>query len=326
MSKESHIERTANEPRDASLHIVTISHITQVTPTIRIFRLDISPGESIQFLPGQWVDLYPPPTAGIPKPGGFTITSAPSRAMPSPSQTSLPYIELAIQSSPSNPPAAYLFQPPSTLVHTPVQVRIGGSFVFPPPFLRSPGTTTGPTPTPAAGIQLLRKVVLVASGMGINPLVSMLSHIGEQEALEERGPRGFEVRLLYSVKSPFHNGGGTVLFLDRIARLFHSGGGRLRGGVRLFLTGGDGSGHHGDGEGQARDVVRCGDDGGIEVPFLRRRMTVADVEEAIGKEDKEAAVVYICGVPAMTDEFVEALVSAEGFGMDKGRVLFEKWW
>jgi NAD(P)H-flavin reductase len=54
-------------------------------------------------------------------------------------------------------------------------------------------------------------------------------------------------------------------------------------------------------------------------------MTVGDVEEAVG-EDKAAAVVYVCGVPGMTDEFVEALVSPDGFGMDPERVLFEKWW
>ncbi|KXX75704.1 Oxidoreductase NAD-binding domain-containing protein 1 [Madurella mycetomatis] len=325
MSKESHIERTAHEPRDACLHTLTISHITQVTPTIRLFRLEISSSDGIQFLPGQWVDLYPPPSAGVLKPGGFTITSAPSLAVPSPSHTSTPYIELAIQSSPSNPPAAYLFQPPSTLLHTPVQVRIGGSFVFPPPSFRKHPITTGPNAPPAAGVTPLRKVVLVASGMGVNPLMSMLSHIGEPPK-QDQDPRDFEVRLLYSVKSPFHDGGGgTVLFLDRIAKIFQSGGGRVRGGVQLFLTGGD-NGHQVDKEARARDMVRCGGAGEIEVPFLRRRMMVTDVEEAIGQEDKEAVAVYICGVPAMTDEFVGSLVSAERFGMEKERVLFEKWW
>ncbi|KAK4110626.1 hypothetical protein N656DRAFT_781388 [Canariomyces notabilis] len=379
MSKESHIERTANEPRDPSLHTLTISHITQVTPTIRLFRLQIHQNDSITFLAGQWVDLYPPPSSGITKPGGFTITSSPSWSLPSPSSYSTPpYIELAIQSSPENPPAAYMFQPPAQILHTEVKVRIGGSFVFPPPHLHlhsSPATSI-PNSIDSSSITVpqgssgeihasplpLRKVVLVASGMGINPLMSMLSFIGEQQhALTGTGLE--EVRLLYGVRRPRllspeqqENGGesggrrgngdkddndhgeGGILFLERIARIFPRSrgderggeGGLVRGGVRLFLTSGnDGSGasavERDSGErGRDGGVLKC-DHGRIEVPFLRRRMTVRDVEEAIG-DDKEGSVVYICGVPTMTDEFVQALVSPEGFGMDKNRVLFEKWW
>ncbi|KAK4041689.1 oxidoreductase NAD-binding domain-containing protein 1 [Parachaetomium inaequale] len=346
MSKQSHIERTAHEPRDTSLHTLTIAHITQVSPTIRLFRLAIPPDDSITFLPGQWVDLHPPPAAQVPKPGGFTITSSPSLALPNHThkhnpthleqqEEETPYIELAIQSSPSNPAAAYLFLPAPQLLHTPVQVRIGGSFVFPPPpFLRST-TNTGVDGDAAPP---LRKVVLVAGGMGVNPLVSMLSWIGEQQQQAQGGLfEGVEVRMLYSVRDyegaaavdggagtgpemEGGGGGGGILFLERIAGLFDSG--RVKGGLRLFLTRGGSVG--GDGVGEASGgVVRCA--GGVGVPFLRRRMTIGDVEEAVG-EDKEAAVVYVCGVPGMTDEFVELLVLPEGFGMDPRRVLFEKWW
>jgi len=119
---------------------------------------------------------------------------------------------------------------------------------------------------------------------------------------------------LYAVKDPGEEDGGKVLFLERMAGLFESG--KVKGELRLFLTGGEGAA-------SAGDLMRCRD--GVEVPFLRRRVTLRDVEEAVG-EDKEAAVVYVCGVPSMTDEFVEALVSPDRFGMDKRRVLFEKWW
>ncbi|SPQ21772.1 bd3b671e-2a23-4bf1-95b6-53afe3ed412c [Thermothielavioides terrestris] len=200
--KQSHIERTANEPRDESLHTLTISDITVVSPTIRLFRLEIPPHHTIKFLPGQWVDLYPPPHTGIKKPGGFTITSSPSlavarrppaathrhspddEAQPEPTTAASPspaYLELAIQSSPTNPPAAYLFQPAAELLRNEVRVRIGGSFVFPPP-----AAALAPPP--------LRKAVFVAGGMGINPLMSMLSFIGEQR---DRWA-GLEVRVLYS--------------------------------------------------------------------------------------------------------------------------------
>ncbi|KAL2138531.1 hypothetical protein VTI28DRAFT_6627 [Corynascus sepedonium] len=340
MNKQSHIERTAHEPRDASLHTLTISRIIQASPAVRIFHLTTPQNDSITFLPGQWVDLYPPPEAEILKPGGFTITSSPSLALPKHRQTQTahapvkkevekndqenesPYIELAIQSSPQNPVAAYLFLPSSQLLHTPVRVRIGGSFVFPPPLaLRAPS--------------LLCKVVLIAGGMGINPLMSMLSWIGEQASpAAAAGGNGdswgeVEVEVLYSVRNLRHQkekgsvarSGSGILFLERIVRLFRSG--TVKGRLRLFLTQST-SVDGGVEEAEEGGMVSC--EGGMgEVPFLRRRITVDDVIEAVGKE-KDGTVIYVCGVPSMTDEFVEALVSPEGYGMDKKRVLFEKWW
>ncbi|KAL2263484.1 hypothetical protein VTK26DRAFT_6600 [Humicola hyalothermophila] len=348
MSKEkkTHIERTAKEPRDPSLHALRIAAVTEVSPSIRLFRLALPPNDGITFRPGQWVDLYPPPSTNILKPGGFTITSSPSLAQPQPSSsssepaskareesgpshptTSSPHIELAIQASPSNPPAAYLFQsPPSRLLDTPVQVRIGGSFVFPPP---------SSSPSSPASLSPLRKVVFVASGMGINPLMSMLSWIGEQQQQQQKQQRQLdgtrqahggggsggerleleEVRMLYGVRDPGEGREQQILFLDRVVDVFKTSG--VRGGVELFLTGE----RAGD---RKKDVIRCG--AGVDVPVHRRRITVKDVEEAVGKGHKDSTAVYICGVPTMTDEFVEALVSPGGFGMEKGRVLFEKWW
>jgi ferredoxin-NADP reductase len=195
-----------------------------------------------------------------------------------------------------------------------------------------------PPPAAALAPPPLRKAVFVAGGMGINPLMSMLSFIGEQR---DRWA-GLEVRVLYSVRDPRHvlrndsrvgGGGGDddgerrveaseILFLERIVGLFESG--SVKGGLRLFLTGGTAPSSVQDGNTRGeKDVVRCNN--GAKVPFLRRRMSVSDVEQAVG-EDKEAAVVYICGVPLMTDQFVEALVSPAGLGMQQKRVLFEKWW
>ncbi len=178
--------------------------------------------------------------------------------------------------------------------------------------------------------RLVRKVVMVAGGMGINPLMSMLSFIGEYEEEVEDGGKCWrdlvEVRVLYSVQDPGGGGGdgvrdaARILFLERIVELFESG--KVKGGLRLFLTGG-GSASGGEGGDAEREVVRCSS--GVDVPFWGRRVAIRDVEEAVG-EDKEATMVYVCGVPTMTDEFVEALVSPEGLGMEANRVMFEKWW
>jgi NAD(P)H-flavin reductase len=143
--------------------------------------------------------------------------------------------------------------------------------------------------------------------MGINPLMSMLSWIAEQQQQQHLN---LEVQLLYGVRDPGSR--YDILFLERIRGVFEAG--LVRGAVRLFLTT-SGEGTEGSGEGERG------------VPVVRRRMTVRDVKEAVG-EDKEGALVYVCGVPGMTDEFVRGLVAPapEGVGMDERRVLFEKWW
>lgn len=138
-----------------------------------------------QFLPGQWLDVYVP---GVPKAGGFTITSTPSRARGR--RTSAPstetaaatttaaeeevgggggepgayayayaYLELAVQKSPENPPAAWLWQEEGTILDKELRVRVGGSFVWPPPGINVRSS--------------LRKAVFVAGGVGANPLMSM---------------------------------------------------------------------------------------------------------------------------------------------------------
>jgi ferredoxin-NADP reductase len=224
-------------------------------------------------LAGQWLDTYIP---GNPKPGGFTLTSTP-RAAADPKS---PYLELAVQESPENPPAAWLWQSPPNITGSKLQVRVGGSFVFPP-----------------AEIPLddISRVVFVAGGVGINPLVSMTGHIAEEGY-------NLDVKVLYASKLPAQGLKG-VLFLERIREWFAEK--RLSGDLKVFATG------------------RC--DGHIESGELdvhERRFTVEDVKEAVG--EKNNSVVYVCGPATMTDEIVDGL-TGDG-GMDKNRVMLEKWW
>ena len=97
-------------------------------------------------MPGQWLDTFIP---GLPKAGGFTITSTPTQARPS--KHSAPYLELAIQKS-SNPPAQWLWQPQNDILGSQLVVRVGGSFTWPPPHLK---------------VSAIDRLVLVAGGVGI---------------------------------------------------------------------------------------------------------------------------------------------------------------
>jgi NAD(P)H-flavin reductase len=103
-----------------------------------------------KFLPGQWLDVHVP---GVEKAGGFTITTPPRYA----TSTSMnpnyrPYVELAVQKSPDNPAAAWLWQPVKEIQGKELAVRVGGSFVWPPP-----GIDTND----------IKRIVLIAGGVGI---------------------------------------------------------------------------------------------------------------------------------------------------------------
>ncbi|ROW06035.1 hypothetical protein VMCG_04681 [Cytospora schulzeri] len=292
MNKTDHAERTADQPRD-------------------------------HFLPGQWLDVFVP---GIDRPGGFTITSPPSKAQKpagssnatafvradqdGPSTTSgddiapapAPYLELAVKTSPDNAVAQWLWKPTDEILSSELKVRVGGSFVWPPP---------GVLP------MTLQKLVFVAGGVGINPLMAIVSHLAELA-----DPR-YTIDFLYSVRDPGDGkrNASNVLFLERLSKIFK--GDKVKGRLSLFLTPGGRSGD-GDGSGSAE-----GDDDakmmGLDLPFKRRRITTDDIASAI-EEDKRFAVIYVCGVPTMTDEFVEKLTSADGLGIERHRILYEKWW
>lgn len=79
--------------------------------------------------------------------GGFTLTSTPREESGDEG-----YLELAIQKSESNPPAAWFWRDESSIIGQHVIIRVGGSFVWPPP-----GTD----------VDKITRVVFVAGGVGI---------------------------------------------------------------------------------------------------------------------------------------------------------------
>ncbi|KAF6813423.1 NADH-cytochrome b-5 reductase [Colletotrichum sojae] len=281
--KESHVERTAAEPRESEIHSVTLSRIDLVSDSIRVFRLGIQEGSTIKFLPGQWLDTFVP---GVKKPGGFTITSQPSRA----GLPTSPYLELAVQKAPSNPAAEWLWDMAHVGSH--LHVRVGGAFVWPPQ---------------GADLASLRRVVFVAAGVGVNPFMSILSHLAEAEC-------SFDVRFLYSVKAPKDLGAKKMLFVERLRTIY--GLGKVRRRLQLFLTG----------AGLVHDdsALPCNE---TKSTLESRRMTLNDVYDALGpKDEHKFAVVYLCGPPSMTDEFAAKLTSPDESGLDPRQVLCERWW
>lgn len=143
--------------------------------------------------------------------------------------------------------------------------------------------------------------------------MSIISHLAERP-----DPR-YTIEFLYSMRDP---GPGArdpakMLFLNRLAGIFRPEA-QVRGDLKLFLTGTERASR---GQGEEDD----GEIDGLNLPFKKRRITIEDIGKVVG-EDGRAAAVYICGVPKMTDEFVEKLTSPTGLGLEPDRVLYEKWW
>lgn len=150
--------------------------------------------------------------------------------------------------------------------------------------------------------------MLIAAGVGINPLISIFSH------LIRTGQRPGEVHFIYGTKADSDMDPQRILFLPRLMDLIAVEA-DPKVTLRLFLTG-------------------TGSEGPIEHGKLpnrtvSRRMSQSDLVQALdgyGSEDvdRSSTVCYVCGPARMTDETVEFLQKQEG--MDSGRVLCEKWW
>ena len=254
--------------------------------------------------------------------GGFTITSTPADSSDHPRLDPLPplrwnqklvasprpYFELAIQRSPMNPSAAWLWKDEAELINENVLVRVGGNFTW------------------SAEKQNLKRVVFIAGGVGIkykiltvdkarcrltmsSPLISMISHLAQPEQKQSLPQT---VKLLYATRLA----GETldqVLFFPRLRQIFQ----KLNSGddksytIDLYLT--DGSSPAG------QEFVAPWID--IHYDRISKRHLLSSIGPTANPQ--HGVTVYICGPPAMTDEFVEVLEAEENV---KGNVFCEKWW
>ncbi|EPS33652.1 hypothetical protein PDE_08614 [Penicillium oxalicum 114-2] len=329
-----HELRTAAEPRQNTLYPVRLSRVEQANSSVRLLQLTLprhdeavneNNQEPFSFLPGQWLDVHIP---SISTAGGFTITSTPADAQvlplpedgedadpsPSPSSSTFipgrePFVELAVQEAPTNPPAAWLWRPKAEILGQPLNIRVGGSFVWPP---------TG------VALKEIRNVVMIAGGVGINPLISILTHLNNQGTQELIAP--LHVHLLYSSRVPqnhdptpsIEDSLDQILFLPRIRQIIRSQqqSHRLRVSLDLFLTTASSSGLTWA-DSPADCIVHFG--------RMQPNDLLAAVRGGDGQLDPRQSVAYVCGPPQMTDEMVDTLTTMLG---EKGeqRVFYEKWW
>ncbi|KAJ6068574.1 hypothetical protein N7499_010461 [Penicillium canescens] len=326
-----HELRTAAEPRQNRLHPVRLSYVEQVNPSVRLLQLALPTQEnnnntqqSFSFLPGQWLDVHIPSVAQA---GGFTITSTPADAQvlpppeastASPTEEPLassidlqgrpPYVELAVQESPGNPAAAWLWRPKEDILGKELSIRVGGSFTWPPTGVDSKD---------------VKNAIFIAGGVGINPLISIISHLNNNDPNTTCPPK---VHILYSTRLPKGNENLSleekleqILFLPRLRQIMQSQKQSRRTEIflDLFLTNlPPGSNQLG--------IDRAGlstiHAGRISESYLRD--VVVNASERMDLKD---TVCYVCGPPGMTDSVVEVLGRVLGEGGEQ-RIFFEKWW
>lgn len=196
-----------------------------------------------------------------------------------------------------NPPAQWLWRPQDEILGAQLVVRVGGSFTWPPAKL---------------DVSKIDRLVLVAGGVGINPLISIFSHL----VRSARRPR--EIHFVYGTKATSELDPQSILFLPRLMDLVAAADDK-KVTLSLFLTG-------------------TGDAGRIEHGKLPNRtfagrISESDLVRAIdgyqdspfgAEHDRQRTLCYVCGPPKMTDEYVDFL--RRQAGMTEDRVLCEKWW
>lgn len=173
-------------------------------------------------------------------------------------------------------------------------------------------------------VESIDRVVFVAGGVGINPIMSMASAM-DGLGYGRLGGMVKSVELLYTVRRGRDERGRRerVLFEERLKAIAHKweGSNPVRLRLKMFETG---TAEEQEEKREKPEKPSTGsEEGNVETHY--RRITHADLFDALGPGgDRRNTVVYICGLPTMTDEFVELLRHAPG--LDEKRVLCEKWW
>lgn len=298
---ESQIFKVENIPDDSNIHVAECVNKTKVGKDL--YQLTFLTGKhhkknnNFSFIPGQWIDMFIPSRKTV---GGFSITSTTGQ---------LPYFDLAVQNT-NHPPTSWLCN--ECKVGDVVSVQSGGSFCWDKSFEKN-------------------KILLVAGGIGINPLFSMLSEVitvldGEEYSVLDPP----KISLLYTVKSL-----DCALFLKEITEFASWYPNSVQ--VTLKLT--DENVDNNKIMENNIDIVVKNEN----LTVLENRLNHFDFKNAINflnvndddesinsnscsstlnAEDNEHIVCYLCGPPSFVDDY-EKIVQEEFVVMD---TRVERWW
>ncbi|XP_066889925.1 oxidoreductase NAD-binding domain-containing protein 1 isoform X1 [Kogia breviceps] len=275
--KTDHLERTADVIRREVVSAAKVCGAADESPSVKRIRLLVA-DKDFSFKAGQWVDFFIP---GVSVVGGFSICSSPRLL----EQERM--IELAVKYT-NHPPALWIHN--QCTLDSEVAMRVGGEFFF------------DPQPADAS-----RNLVLIAGGVGINPLLSILRHAADLHRERANKGRGYEIgtiRLFYSAKNT-----SELLFkCDQICLTFQK---NILDLVNEFPEKIACSLH------VTKQTTQISAD--LKPYITEGRITEKEIRYHISKE----TLFYICGPPPMTDFFSKEL---ESNSIPKEHIYFEKWW
>ncbi|XP_068235451.1 oxidoreductase NAD-binding domain-containing protein 1-like [Palaemon carinicauda] len=262
-----HLQFTAKHSRLPVIAEAVVTDVRQESPAVKGVTLKID-NPKFTFRAGQWVDMFIP---GIETVGGFSMYSAPNQL------AERGTIDLGIKFS-KWPPAFWVHN--ECKVGSTVALRVGGDFYYAP--------EVGDPPS---------DLLLVAGGVGLNPLASMVFHASYlhklyQENKEEEYCPG-KILLLYSAKTY-----EDILYkplLDAVSSL------HPQIEIKYFTTR----------KPPPASNVTCG------------HITQDNLRSALKVLDTSTLRTFVCGPPPMIENIKDNLLVC---GLSRNQILYEKWW
>lgn len=255
-----HLERTASASGENKTTGATIKEIYDISNSVKMLTLDIH-SKQFNFKAGQWVDFLIPDVTTV---AGYSICCSPTTLLREKT------LDLAVKFSE---------HPPSYWVHTQckkgsnVNLQAGGEFFL-------------------DGEMIDKPLLLVAGGVGINPILSMLLHASECRISSSVAP----IVLLYSARNT-----NELIFRDNIMAVVKK---YPYISAKLFVTRDDGN-YEGVNAGRIDENVI-------------KKCLIENFQSAM--KDLE---VFICGPSPQINSTEDSLLNC---GVNKAQIHFEKWW
>ncbi|KAL7640122.1 UNVERIFIED_CONTAM: hypothetical protein RMT77_009536 [Armadillidium vulgare] len=264
-SNGKHIEITSESYRNDRISDAIVSEVYPLSSSVKGYKLKVLDTD-FKFLAGQWVDTFIPDMKTV---GGFSISSSPLLLKEE------GYITLGIKRS-SWAPAKWFYdtcQPGHK-----VSIRVGGDFFYP------------------QNENEESDLLLVAGGVGVNPIFSIFSHYFDSRKLGGKSGKKTQNKVSLLFSASYYD---ELLYkpsIDEMAKSFPES-----INVQYFTTKEKYSGNR----------------------ILSSRISLEHIKEALSNLNQSETKVYICGPPTMIESINNFSLEC---GVPKSRIFFEKWW
>ncbi|KAL8617688.1 hypothetical protein ACOMHN_064942 [Nucella lapillus] len=262
-NSSDHMARTQSSTRKEIISAAKVLEIKNESETVKVLTLQVSDPD-FSFKPGQWVDTFIP---GMETIAGYSMCSSPSLLK------AKGILILAVKFS-EHPPALW--------IHTKcragdvLHLRAGGDFYFDShPGEENPGD-----------------VLLVAGGVGINPLYSMVNHVAHINALPQ-GPYRGNILMLFSARTC-----SELIFRKELESLSAA---HSNIDVCFFASR----------ESSVPASVKAG------------RITSADIQKSVESLKADKLRVFLCGPSPMISDIEQFCLKCN---VSKEQLFYERWW